>query len=291
MRNQAEPIIIGDLAPLDKRPIARAVPVSRPMRYQVLATDYDGTLATHGQVDAATVEALERLRQHGRRLVLVTGRELDELHAVFPRAELFDRIVAENGALLYRPLDRRQTPLAERPSREFLAALADHGVAPISVGRVIVATCDPHASTVLRVIRDLGLKLQVILNKGAVMILPSGVDKATGLAVALAELGVAPDHVVAVGDAENDLTFLDLCGFAAAVANALPAVKERADLVTSAGHGAGVVELIGRLIGDDPVGDKPGRLPDAGPAVEGAPEPLILPPPSSAPDCSGGSPS
>ncbi len=35
------------------------------MRYQVLAADYDGTLATHGEVQPATVEALLRLRQSG----------------------------------------------------------------------------------------------------------------------------------------------------------------------------------------------------------------------------------
>ena len=69
------------------------------MRYHVLATDYDGTLARHGQVDDATLARLEQVRKSGRRLVLVTGRELDDLKKVFPPFELFDCIVAENGAL------------------------------------------------------------------------------------------------------------------------------------------------------------------------------------------------
>src|SRR5579884_1193961 len=126
--------------------------MSPPMRYLVLAADYDGTLATHGRVDEATLEALRRLRETGRKLVLVTGRELDELLAIFPHAALFDRIVAENGALLYRPEGREERPLAERPPEEFVAALRRRGVGPISVGRVIVATWEPHESTVLRVI-------------------------------------------------------------------------------------------------------------------------------------------
>lgn len=49
------------------------------MRYVALATDYDGTLAHHGVVDGPTLEALRRLKESGRRLVLVTGRELPEL--------------------------------------------------------------------------------------------------------------------------------------------------------------------------------------------------------------------
>jgi hydroxymethylpyrimidine pyrophosphatase-like HAD family hydrolase len=38
-----------------------------------LATDYDGTLASQGMVDAATLAALERFKATGRRLILVTG--------------------------------------------------------------------------------------------------------------------------------------------------------------------------------------------------------------------------
>src|SRR5438067_12736811 len=89
-------------------------------------------------------------------------------------------------------------------------------------------------------------ELHVIFNKGSVMVLPSGVNKATGLTAALAELGLAPEHTVGVGDAENDHAFLSLCGCGAAVANALPALKEKADLVTRGARGAGVTELIGR---------------------------------------------
>ena len=67
------------------------------MRYHVLATDYDGTLAHNGRVDRPTVEALRRIKESGRKLVLVTGRELDELLDVFPELDLFHRVVAENG--------------------------------------------------------------------------------------------------------------------------------------------------------------------------------------------------
>src|SRR5206468_1017620 len=109
------------------------------------------------------------------------------------------------------------------------------------------------------VIREMGLELQVIFNKDAVMVLPSGVNKATGLASALAELGLSPHNVVGVGDAENDHAFLAYCEAAVAVDNALPMLKERADLVTRAGHGAGVVELIDRMIADD-LGDLVPRL-------------------------------
>lgn len=221
------------------------------MRYLVLALDYDGTLATEGRVDPEVMAALERLRASGRAVVLVTGREIQDLLGVFPDIQIFDRVIAENGALLYSPGDRQEKLLGESPSPELIRALRARGVTPLSVGRVIVATCEPHEAIVLQTIRELGLDLQVIFNKGAVMVLPAGVDKGTGLQTALEDLGFSTRDCVGIGDAENDRAFLSLCECSVAVANALPSVRNRADLITRGERGAGVVEVIDRLLADD----------------------------------------
>src|SRR5262245_33064937 len=221
------------------------------MRFHALATDYDGTVAHHGLVDDATLAALERAKNSGRKLVLVTGRELPDLLTVFPRIDLFDRAVMENGATVYDPKTKETRVLAEPPPSKFVTELKARGVGPISTGHVIVATWEPHQDTVLKVIHELGLELQVIFNKGAVMVLPSGVNKATGLVAALAQLGLSPHNAVGVGDAENDHAFLKVCECSAAVANALPAVKDTADVVTRGARGAGVAELIDEMIASD----------------------------------------
>lgn len=221
------------------------------MRYLALACDYDGTLASHGRVSKETLAALERLLASGRKLILVTGRELKDLLSIFPDVSLFERVVAENGALLYTPATREERPLSDPPPEEFVDALRKRRIEPLSVGRVIVATWHPNETVVLELIRDLGLELQVIFNKGAVMVLPTGVNKATGLVAALGELNLSPHNVVGVGDAENDHAFLNLCECSVAVANALPMVKKGADLVTDQDRGAGVVQLIDQLIAGD----------------------------------------
>ncbi|HEX4335714.1 MAG TPA: HAD-IIB family hydrolase [Polyangiaceae bacterium] len=220
------------------------------MRYLALVTDYDGTLAAHGKVSETTVESLKQLRESGRRLLLVTGRELSDLVPIFPEHTLFDRIVGENGAVVWAPDSRDVRLLGEPPPERFVARLRELGV-PVSVGRVIVATHEPHESTALEVIHELGLEYQVIFNKGAVMILPSGINKATGLRAALAELGVSSHNAVAVGDAENDHTLLMECEAGVAVQNALDMLKERADWVTEAARGDGVTELARALLSDD----------------------------------------
>jgi hydroxymethylpyrimidine pyrophosphatase-like HAD family hydrolase len=217
------------------------------MKYRALATDYDGTIAHDGHVDQSTIAALERARDAGLRLILVTGRELADLFNVFDRPELFARIVAENGALLYDPAAKKSEQLGPAPPPALIELLSKHRI-PISVGHSIVATVEPHEHVVLAAIRDLGLEWHVIFNKGAVMALPSEVTKATGLAPALAVLGLEAADTVGVGDAENDQAFLRVCGLAVAVGNALDSVKSMAHVVTAGARGAGVTELIDRLL-------------------------------------------
>ena len=223
------------------------------MRYLALATDYDGTIAHDGAVDLATVESLRQLKSTGRKLVMVTGRELDQLLEVCNCLDLFDMIIAENGAVLYTPGSKVERTLAEPPPAEFVSRLRGENL-PMSVGRVIVATWVGHEHQVLSAIHDLGLGWHVIFNKNAVMALPEGVTKATGLSAALQALDLRPEQVVAVGDAENDHAFLAICGVAAAVGNAIPSVKDRADVVLEGARGAGVAELIGRMLADDLAG-------------------------------------
>jgi HAD superfamily hydrolase (TIGR01484 family) len=221
------------------------------MRYHLLAADYDGTLAENGHVETSTIDALRRLRDSGRTLVLVTGRRLEPVLDLFSDVSLFHRIVAENGALLFNPSTGEETLLAEPPPPAFADELRRRGVDRLETGRCIVATWRPFETISLEVIREFAIDLQIIFNKDAVMMLPSGVNKAFGLAKALTQLGYSRHNVVAVGDAENDEAMMRACGVAAAVDNALPRVKEMADIILCHPRGKGVEELIERMLDDD----------------------------------------
>jgi len=219
------------------------------MRYHVLATDYDGTLATEGHVGEWTTEALRRLRGSGRHLVRVTGRRVEDLQAVFRHVALFERVVAENGAVVWMP-GAEQRLLAAPPSPAFPAALRTRGV-PFVAGHVVVATWLPYDVEVLGAIQSLGLDLEIVFNKGAVMVLPRGVNKRSGLEAALGEIGRTLRETVAIGDAENDQAMLAAVGCGVAVSNALPVVKETADVVTLGARGAGVEEIADALLRDE----------------------------------------
>lgn len=221
------------------------------MIVHVLAVDYDGTIAAHGRLEPATARALARVRESGRKLFLVTGRLLPDLRSVCPDADLiFDAIVAENGALVHFPGRRDTRLLGDAPEPSLVDALTRLGVR-FDLGASILATDEAFAERALTAIREAGVERTLVFNKGSLMLLPGGITKGTGLLAALAAMELSPHNVVAVGDAENDHAFLSLAECAVAVADAIPALKERADYVTRAPNGQGVIELIEEHVLDD----------------------------------------
>jgi len=223
------------------------------MQILAIASDYDGTIADDGVTAASTIAALARFKASGRKLIMVTGRPLGELKEVFNGVAVFDVVVAENGGLLYYPHTDTVRLLAPAPSRPFVARLRERGVDELAVGQTIVATHTGHHEIIRDTIDEMGLDLEIILNTDALMVLPPGTNKASGLKEALDELALSAASVAAIGDAENDVVFFKLCGYAVAVANALPEVKAIATMVTNGARGAGVEEFISSIL------DQPGQ--------------------------------
>ncbi len=214
------------------------------MIVHVLAVDYDGTIAAHGRLEPATVRALGRVRESGRKLFLVTGRLLPDLRTVCPDVDvIFDAIVAENGAVVHFPGRRDTRTIGSPPEPALVAALGALGVR-FELGASIIATDEAFSERALTAIREAGVERSLVFNKGSLMLLPGGVTKGTGLLAALAAMELSPHNVVAIGDAENDHAFLALAECAVAVADAIPALQERADHVTRAPNGAGVSEFL-----------------------------------------------
>ena len=202
--------------------------------FRAVALDFDGTLAD-GQVAPATVAALTDARARGIRVILVTGRIMSELRAVFPDVdEHIDAVVAENGGLLVTHGGVRL--LATPIGRAVSAALTGRGITHRS-GQVLVARAAADEPAALEVVRELGLDCQFIRNRGELMTLPAGVTKGTGLLGALRELGLSPHNAIGVGDAENDHSLLEACEVGVAVANAVDALRAHADMVLGLPHG------------------------------------------------------
>ena len=221
------------------------------MRYVALAAGFDGTLARDGRYDGRCIEALRALAATGRKLILVTGRELRELLEIFPEVRLFDYVVAENGAVMHRPATRESEILAQAPPEILLQELRRRHVTPLTVGSSIVRTVQANEAEVSAALRKLQLDFQLVTNPGALMMLPAGVNKASGVWAALRELGVSRHNLVAIGDGENDLALFEFAEHAVAVQNADTLVKRVANRTTQGSYCDGFLELARDLIATD----------------------------------------
>jgi hypothetical protein len=219
------------------------------MRIQALATDGDGTCLKDNKMLDETAAALQQLRSAGVRLLLVTGEHPNELKE-FPHLELFDHVIAENGGVIVDQNTGAEELLGPRPPAELLVALNNAGVT-MHVGRVLIATETDSRPIVDSVIDRLRLDWHTVPNRKDLLVLPAGVDKATGLSTVLKRLQISPQHVAAVGDAENDCAMIEYCGLGVAVGNGVPRVKECAKLVMRGHAGHGVIELANRLLSED----------------------------------------
>jgi hydroxymethylpyrimidine pyrophosphatase-like HAD family hydrolase len=221
------------------------------MRHRVLACDFDGTLATEGVCSEATVEALGRVAATGIHLVLVTGRTREELEDVFDPGSLFEAIVLENGAVVLDAATGQEQLLAPRVPNGLVAELQRAGVVPLVVGRVLCSTSWSQEAKLSAAIARLGVDRLVVRNRASAMVMPQGINKRTGIEAALRAIGEPPSATVAVGDGENDIPLFAVAGVSVAVANAIDAVKARADVVLTEPNGKGIQALAAALVAGD----------------------------------------
>jgi hypothetical protein len=241
------------------------------MYCRAIACDYDGTGASDGHLAPEVASALHAAREAGIVTLLVTGRVLDDLRAALVDFSAFDAVVAENGAVVWLLESDRTIILGAPPSEAFLGRLRTAHV-PFHAGAVVVATWDAHVPELIQVIRETGADLQLVFNRAAVMLLPSGINKAVGTQRALDELGRSPRNLVAFGDAENDLPLFALAELAVAARGSVPAVAAVADDRLRLPGAAGVADWVGGLLQRSARMPTPRRLAiDLGSADDGTP--------------------
>jgi hydroxymethylpyrimidine pyrophosphatase-like HAD family hydrolase len=228
------------------------------MYCRVIGCDFDGTGAVDGRMSPEVAAALGKARAKGYTTLLVTGRVLEEIQLLCGDHALFDAIIAENGAVIWLCPSRRTIRLGVPPPEHFLGELRARNV-PFHTGAVIVGTWERHAPEVLDLVRRFGIDSQIVFNRSALMLLPSGINKAVGVRRALEELGRSERNLVAFGDAENDVPLLASAEVGVAVRGSVDGLLAQADEHLSQPGATGVAEFIHRVLQQDGILASPPR--------------------------------
>lgn len=215
------------------------------MRLRVIATDYDGTIATDGVLNQGVREAIANARRRGVLVVIVTGRILSELRSVVGSLDFVDGVVAENGAVVAFP-HGHVTVLGGSPPLALITKLTERGI-EFKVGQCVVEMDADFADVAISLIREMELPLAITFNRGRMMLLPPSISKASGLRHLLATLNVSIHNAIGIGDAENDHDLLRCCEHGVAVSWGSARLKDSADRVLEGDGAEAVADYIERI--------------------------------------------
>ncbi len=215
----------------------------------VIAVDLDGTLYDGRTEHPEAIATLRNARDAGHTVVIVTGRPWRDVYGMVPTlVEIAACAVCEDGAVLIDLSTAAVVLLAEPPRRALIDALEARGVVGLVVAEVAIGMPVEHAEIARKVVQEIGDGYHLVHNKNSVAIIPDGCHKGTGLAHAIAHLGLSDTPVLAIGDAANDLPMFRFADIAVAVANADALVREAGIELTELPGGAGVAEAIRRYL-------------------------------------------
>lgn len=113
-----------------------------------------------------------------------------------------------------------------------------------------------------RLEQTFGDRVQVLQPGMEIMVevLPTGTSKGGALGTLIEDLDIAPEHVLACGDGENDIEMLQLAGIGVAMGDADEAVRAAADFVTTRHDEDGVAHALAHFL---PHIVKPGAAQDS----------------------------
>ncbi|MDG7035130.1 MAG: HAD family phosphatase [Nitrososphaerota archaeon] len=218
------------------------------VRY-VIATDYDRTI-TDESLNLCTplVNMIESLKiEHHVKFIVCSGRRMSFLHKTLPGTA--DGIIAENGAII--EYENQRVLLNESEGKRIRAVLEGLGL-PILFGEVIAYVPNQFEKQTIDAIKDRDLNWSIERNRNSIMVLPRGVNKGQGLKrlLELAELKNA--YTIAFGDAENDLSLLNVADMSIAVANADQSLKAIAKVITQKPFCEGVMDFLKEFFDSQP---------------------------------------
>ena len=247
-------------------------------KYQVIALDLDGTLLTGNKtISPRTFAALLRCMENGMQPVIVTGRSRSSIPDLLVPEFPVMPWISSHGAEVYldgkRLFDNLMSVPLAREIAEVTQSFAPnmkvstvmdgiwYATLPIGVPHVIAdlrtaidrpvpkMVCDlsqaPDVDALRSTLPD-GCRLIIAAHLGEIV--ASGVSKVSTLRTLLEEWGMTLHDVVAFGDHLPDLDMIAACGLGVAMGNAVPEVKEAADLVTSSCDEDGIAEVLETLV-------------------------------------------
>lgn len=218
---------------------------------KAIALDVDGTITdSTRKICINSIKAINQVEEKGIPVIIVTGNILCSTKMISILLGTTGGMVAENGGVIKYGDEQRVLGNIEECERayEYLKTkypvkkveFSDQRISEVAIGRNV------EEETVKSTLKDFDVKIYD--SKFAIHLTDPSVDKGSSLKVLATYLNVKTDEIMAIGDGENDVEFLQVAGLKVAVNNAARELKAMADYVTHKPYGDGVAEAVSKFI-------------------------------------------
>ena len=219
-------------------------------KIKCFAIDIDGTIADDtGRIDFEAAESLRILCDLGYKVIFVSGRTGWEVYMLAAYLGTTRIGVGENGGVVVKsPIDF--ILLGDNSN-----ALMAYDILSKKIGNVELKTTMPRMTEVVLkrtfdlslgkdVVNESGLPVKLVDSTFAYHVANKDVSKSVGLKVALKQLQIDPEEVIAVGDSDTDVSMFGYVGTSISVGNATEAAVKNSTYHAKALVGKGLVEAI-----------------------------------------------
>ncbi len=236
-------------------------------KIKAIAVDVDGTITDKDRkICISAIEAIRSAEKLGIPTIIVTGNIFFYAYATATLIGATGGIVAENGGVIseidgdgiekinvlgdfnkvQKAFDYINSKVNENYNDSALKKVddSDSRLSEIALYRTI------DENIIKEILKQSGVDFGVEIydTQFALHITDINVNKGSSLKTIAFKNGLKVDEILAMGDSENDIEFLKICGFKVAVANADENLKEIADYVCQNKYGDGVKEAIEKFV-------------------------------------------
>ena len=218
---------------------------------KAVAVDVDGTI-TDGKrrLCCSSLESIRSAEKKGIPVIIVTGNILSVTKTLSIFIGTSGGLVAENGGVIESSKGRVVLGDINKCKDAYDFLLTKHPVEKVDFSDQRISEVAFYRTIPVKQVKEIlkDFDVKIYDTNFALHITDPAVNKGTSLVQVAGDMGILPEEILAIGDSENDLEFLNVAGVKVAVANAEPELKSIADYVTEKPYGDGVKEALERFL-------------------------------------------
>jgi len=222
-------------------------------KIKAIAMDVDGTITDSSRkICIEAIKTIKQAEKKGIPVIIVTGNILCATKMLAIMLGTTGGLVSENGGVIEYRNEKKILGNIKKCEEAFQYLKTKHPVLKVEFSDQRISEVAIERTIKEEVVKDVlkDFDVEIYDTNFAIHLTDPSVDKGSSLKMLASCMGLKPEEIMAVGDSENDIEFLQVAGLKVAVNNADLNLKEIADYVTTRPYGDGFAEAVRKFILD-----------------------------------------